>query len=75
MVPISFILSRKTKLSISVIYSSSVNSYFKISKPYTLLAGTGLTKLVLNICLNFVVNEHYDFKCCCPLGMLWYNIL
>lgn len=72
MASVSFILSRKTNLSISVIYSSSVNSYFKISK---LLAGIGLTDLVLNICLHFVVNEHYDVKCCCPLGVLWYNIL
>lgn len=74
MVPVSFILCRKTNLSVSVTYSSSVDSYFKISKPHILLAGTGLADLVLNICLNFVVNEHYDVKCCCPLGMLWYYI-
>lgn len=74
MAPVSFVLNRKTNLSISVIYSSSVNSYFKISKPHIFLAGTGFTDLMLNICLNFVVKEHYDVQCCCPLGMLWYHI-
>lgn len=74
MAAVSFILSRKASLSISVIYGSSVDSYFKISKPHVLLAGTGLTDLVLSICWNFVVNEHCDVKCCCPLGMLWHCI-
>lgn len=45
-----------------------MNSYFKISKPHILLVGTGLADLVLNICLNFVVNEHYNVKFCLSIG-------
>lgn len=49
MAAVSFILSRKANPSISVVYGSSVNSYFKISKPCIVSAATGLTDLVLNI--------------------------